>query len=79
MDHKQNIYTLLQMDKYTSILSLKFLKALPKQQHQSTEGITVTNKRLEIISTLPRQIGIPLPTVPPGVSLCIKTGNQIGG
>jgi len=35
--------------------------------------------KLEIISTLLRRIGIPLPTAPPGESLCIKTGNQIGG
>ena len=34
---------------------------------------------LEIISTLLRRIGIPPPTAPPGESLCIKTGNQIGG
>ena len=34
---------------------------------------------LEIIFTLLRQIGIPPPTAPPGESLCIKTGNQIGG
>ena len=36
-------------------------------------------KKLEIISTLLRRMGIPPPTVPPGESLCIKTGNQIGG
>ena len=36
-------------------------------------------KKLEIISTLLRRIGIPPPTAPPGESLCIKTGNQIGG
>ena len=35
--------------------------------------------KLETISTLLRQIGIPPPTTPPGESLCIKTGNQIGG
>ena len=34
---------------------------------------------LEIISMLLRRIGIPPPTAPPGESLCIKTGNQIGG
>jgi len=36
-------------------------------------------KKLEIISTLLRRIGIPPPTAPPGKSLCIKTGDQIGG
>ena len=36
-------------------------------------------KKLEIISTLLRRIGIPPPTKPPGESLCIKTGSQIGG
>ena len=35
--------------------------------------------KLEIISMLLRRIGIPPPTSPPGESLCIKTGNQIGG
>ena len=35
--------------------------------------------KLEIISTQLRRIGIPPPTAPPGESLCIKTGNQIGG
>ena len=35
--------------------------------------------KLEIISTLLRQIGIPPPTVAPGEKLCIKTGSQIGG
>jgi len=35
--------------------------------------------KLEIISTLLSRIGIPPPTAPSGESLCIKTGNQIGG
>jgi len=35
--------------------------------------------KVEIISTLLRRIGIPPPTAPSGKSLCIKTGNQIGG
>jgi len=34
---------------------------------------------VDIILMLLRRIGIPLPTVPPGESLCIKTGNQIRG
>jgi len=33
---------------------------------------------LEIILTLLHRIGIPPPTAPPGESLYIKTGNQIG-
>ena len=37
------------------------------------------NYKVEVISTLVRRIGIPPPTAPPGKSLCIKTGNQIGG
>ena len=36
-------------------------------------------KKIEIISTLLHRIGIPPPTAPPGESLCIKMGSQIGG
>ena len=41
--------------------------------------MTKNRRKVEIISTLLRRIGIPPPTAPPGESLCIKTGNQIGG
>jgi len=61
----------------------KSVKSKMKLIVQSTRNeVKLTIKKhlkLEIISTLLRQIGIPPPTTPPGESLCIKNGNQIGG
>jgi len=67
---------------------IKFIKSrrtrwsltLP-QQHDKNDIQQFANNtvKIETISTPLRQIGIPLPIAPPGESLCIKTGNQIGG
>jgi len=52
---------------------------LLKNTNENAHASIRINNQLEIISILLRRIGIPLPTAPPGESLCIKTGNQIGG
>jgi len=87
----QIICTLLQTDNHASTSSLSFYRpdALPATQPTASKHwrhVTVIqfktgnkNTILEIISTLLHQIGIPPPTAPPGESLYIKTGNQIGG
>ena len=52
----------------------------PKTQCTIARGIKYAKKTRDYFdATLWRQIGITPPTAPPGESICIKTGNQIGG
>jgi len=65
--------------RFVTILLFNCLLATARQDSYMFLAQYLFKHELEIISTLLRWIRIPPPTAPPGESLCIKTGNQIGG